>query len=297
MIAVRIAGGCAALIIALASGLSANQPQPLDVSGLLQRAGARVAEYFARAQSIMCLERVSVQRLGMSFGADGPARVVESELRLSWEPTDENPTPTEAKTLRQVVRVNGGKPRKKDWDNCTTPEQQATEEQPLSLLLPQQRAKYKFTYDKQEIIDRRQAIVLQYREVREPQVDVWLVQDNENCVSFDIEGGMRGRIWIDAETHDVLRLDRSLSGLVEIPLPKKAWRATNPTRWTMERWDSSTRFKRVAFDNPEETLVLPIEATTFQITRGAGTPRLRTATQYLAYRRFMTTGRIVPQQD
>jgi hypothetical protein len=35
---------------------------------------------------------------------------------------------------------------------------------------------------------------------------------------------MRGRIWIDAETHDVLRLDRSINGLIEIPLPKKATR-------------------------------------------------------------------------
>jgi hypothetical protein len=64
----------------------------------------------------------------------------------------------------------------------------------------------------------------------------------------------------------------------------------------MERWDTSIRFKRVAFDNPEETLVLPVNATSFQITRGAGTPRLRTSTQYLSYRRFMTAGRILPPQ-
>ena len=112
---------------------------------MLQRAGDKVTEYFARAQSIMCLEKVSLQKLGMGFGADGPARRVESELRLSWEPSPENPTPTEARTLRQVVRVNGAPPRKKDYDNCTTPEQQDSEEQPLSLLLPQQREKYTFT--------------------------------------------------------------------------------------------------------------------------------------------------------
>ena len=63
-----------------------------------------------------------------------------------------------------------------------------------------------------------------YREIRKPTVDVSLIEDNEDCISFDIEGGMRGRIWIDAETHDVLRLDRSLSGLIEIPLPRKVTR-------------------------------------------------------------------------
>jgi hypothetical protein len=286
----------AALLVALAASLSADQAAPTDITGVLHRVGDKVAEFFARAQSIMCLEKVSLQKLGMGWGADGPARHVESELRLSWEPSDDDPTPTEARTLRQVVRVNGSPPRKKDYDNCTTPEQTDSEEQPLSLLLPSQRGNYTFTYSGRDTIDRRAAIVIAYREIKKPTVDVSLVEDNEDCISFDIQGGMRGRIWIDAETHDVLRLDRSIAGLVEIPLPRKvARRPGSVPYWTMERFDSSIRFKRVTFQNPEETLVLPIESTTLQITRGAGTPRLRTSTQYHAYRRFITAGRVVPQ--
>jgi hypothetical protein len=290
-----LAIACAALITALAGALSA-QGTPVDIAGVLQRAGERVSEYFARAQSIMCLEKVSLQRLNMGFSADGPARLVESELRLSWEPTAENPVPTEAKTLRQVLRVNGSPPRKKDYQNCTTPEQNDSEEQPLSILLPDQRVKYSFSLDRRESIEGRDAVVIAYREIRRPAVDVSMVEDNEGCVSFDIEGGMRGRIWIDAATHDVLRLDRSLSGLVEIPLPRKATRGNVSPSWTMERWDSTIRFKRVAFQDPEETLVLPISSSTLQITRGSGTPRLRTSTQYVAYRRFMTAGRVIPPQ-
>ena len=243
----------------------------------------------------MCLEKVSVQKLSMSYGADGPARRVESELRLAWEPSPENPTPTEARTLRQVLRVNGSPPRKKDYENCTTPEQTDSEEQPLSLLLPGQRAKYTFTNSGREVVDRRDAIVISYREISKPTVDVSLVEDNEDCISFDIEGGMRGRIWIDAETHDVLRLDRSLSGLIEIPLPRKVTRRPGVSAyWTMERLDSSIRFRRVRFEDPQETLVLPIESSQLQIIRGAG--RLRTSTQYLSYRRFITGARVVPPQ-
>jgi hypothetical protein len=288
------AGAIAALFVALAASLSAQQSPAIDLSGVLQRAGDKVSEFFARAQSIMCLEKVSVQRLTMSYGAEGPARRVESELRLAWEPSEENPTPTEARTLRQVLRVNGAPPRKKDYENCTTPEQQDSEEQPLSLLLPGQRAKYAFTQSGREVVDRRDAIVISYREIRKPTVEVSLADDNEDCVSFDIEGGMRGRIWIDAETHDVLRLDRSLSGLIEIPLPRKVSRrpGVNPY-WTMERLDSSIRFRRVTFEDPQETLVLPIESSQLQIIRGAG--RLRTSTQYLSYRRFITGARVVPQ--
>jgi hypothetical protein len=295
----RLAKAGAALILGLGVFVSAQQHSSIDIAGVLQQAGARVTNLFARAQSIMCLEKVALQRLGVSFGADGPARFVESELRLSWEPTADNPTPTEANMLRQVVKVNGAAPRKKDYDNCTTPEQQSSEEQPLSILLPHQREKYTFSYDRHEQIDRRSAIVIAYREIKKPTVDVSLVADNDNCISFDIQGGMRGRVWIDAETYDVLRLDRTLSGLVEIPLPQKVLRRggfRSESYWTMERWDESTRFRRVAFKNPDETLVLPVSSSTLQITRGAGTPRLRTSTQYVSYRRFLTAGRIVPPQ-
>ena len=289
-------GFCAALVSGLVVCVSAEQaPRYIDLEGVLDRAGARVAEYFARAQSIMCLERVSLQRLNFGYSADGPARFVESELRLSWQPTPEDPTPKEARTLRQVLKVNGHAPRKKDYDNCTTPEQQDSEVQPLSILLPEQREELSFDYDGRGEVEGRAAIIVSYREREKPRVDVTMVEGHDNCISFDIDGGTRGKIWIDAETHDVLRLDRSLMGLIDIPLPRKAHRIGMSERWTMERWDSSIRFRRVAFDDPAETLVLPISATTFQITRGAGTPRLRTTTEYKAYRRFITGGRIVPQ--
>ncbi len=273
-----------------------DQAKVIDLEGVLDRATARVSEYFARAQSIMCLEKVALQRLGSGFSADGPARFVESELRLSWEPSPEDPTPKEARTLRQVLKVNGHVPRKKDYDNCTTPEQQDSEEQPLSMLLPDQRGELSFAYDGRGVLDGRDAIIVTFSERAKPTVDVSLVDDNENCISFDIEGGMRGKIWIDAQTHDVLRLDRSLSGLIEIPLPRKAQRFGVNHRWTMERWDSSIRFRPVQFNDPPETLVLPVSASTLQVTRGAGTPRLRTTTQYTSYRRFITGARIVPQQ-
>jgi len=283
-------------VSALCATMSAEQSATFDVASVLERAGLRVTEYFARAQAIVCLEKVYLQRLGIGFGGDGPARTVESELRLSWDPTPENPTPTEAKTIRQVMRVNGGKPRKNDYENCTTPEQNVEEEQPLSILLPQQRADYTFSAAGRAKIDGRDALVIAFREMKKPTVDVSLVEDNEDCISFDIEGGMQGKIWIDVETHDVLRLDRALTGLIEIPLPRKATRRGGSLSWTMERWDSSIRFKRVMFDDPLETLVLPVSSSTLQVTRGSGTPRLRTSTQYQAYRRFMTGGRVIRPQ-
>lgn len=294
----RLGATCVVLLMGLGVCVSAQKTVHVDLQGVLERAGARVAEYFARAQSIVCLEKVAWQRLSMGLSADGPARFVESELRLSWEPSPDDPTPKAARSLRQVLKVNGAPPRKKDHNNCTTPEQEDSEEQPLSMLLPESREELSFEYDGRGVIDGRDAVVVTFREKKiKPTVDVSLVDDNENCISFDIDGGLRGKLWIDAETNDVLRLDRSLSGLVEIPLPRKAQRGGNAHYWTMERWDSSIRFKPVKFDDPAETLILPVSASTLQVTRGSGTPRLRTTTQYTSYRRFMTGGRVVPPRQ
>ena len=55
--------------MALATVVSAGQSKVellrADLGALLQHAGQRVTEYFARAQSLVCLEKVSLQKLGM----------------------------------------------------------------------------------------------------------------------------------------------------------------------------------------------------------------------------------------
>jgi hypothetical protein len=277
--------------------LAARQAAPaFDLAATLQRAGERVEYYFARAQSLVCLELVDLLPLGRSLGAEGFSRRVQSELRVSWEPAADTGTPFEAKTLRQVLKVNGHEPRENDYNNCTGPEQNDTETPPLSMLLPQQRGDYQFSIAGIGRQDGRAALLVDYRMNDRATVAVELIENNERCISFDIDGGMRGRLWIDAETHDVLRLDQGLIGMIDIRLPEEAARhmlARRPV-WTMERFDTSIRFKAVRFSDPDETLVLPVSSTSLRITRGSGSPRVRTITSYTDYRRFLTGGRIVP---
>ena len=278
-----------------AATLVARQPAASpDLAVVLQRVGERVEQYFARAQSIVCVEIVGL--MPVDTGGYVRGRTVESELRLSWQPTDETPVPIEARTLRQVIRVNGHAPRKNDHDNCTSPEQNSSEVQPLSLLLPQQRHEYSFKLAGAARVDNRAAILIDFRMVEKPSVTVEMVNGKEDCISYALDGGMKGRIWIDAETFDVLRMDQGLIGLVDILLPRKVASRDRRPSWTMERWDTSIRFKPVTFQDPQETLVLPASSTSFRITRGAGTPRLRTSTQYSSYRRFITGARIITPQ-
>lgn len=280
--------------VAVAVELQAAGPdQTALLETVLQRAGERVERFFLRAQSIVCLEVVHLQPMNSGFTADGLGRTVESELRLSWEPASDGTPPTEAQMMRKLLKVNGQEPRKNDWNNCTSPEQEAEEPQALSLLLPSQRPDYRFVLAGRTLIDRRAAFLIDYRLMRSVSVESSLVEGRDDCISFNVEGGMRGRLWIDAENFDVLRLDQALGGLVEIPLPKLARKFSGPSSWTMERWDTTIRFKPVSFENPQETLVLPESQSSIRITRGSGSPRLRTMTQYKNYQRFLTSGRII----
>jgi hypothetical protein len=282
--------------------LSVGASPPLAAQGdtgtleeILRRAGDRVEQFFARAQSLVCQEVVRLQPLAYGLNADGFGRTVESELRVSWDPGTGDGGAVEARTLRAVVKVNGRDPRTNDRNNCTTPEQQDTETQPLSMLLASQRGDYAWTLATPGDVDGRRALRIDYRMKAKTAVEVHEVEGKPDCISFDIKGGMHGRVWLDAETYDVLRLDQSLDGPTEIPMPKAVTRrAGGVDRWTADRMDTSIRFKRVSFADPSETLVLPVSSSALQIIRGAGTPRLRTTTTYAHYKRFLTGGRIVP---
>ena len=266
-----------------------------DLIPTLQRVGAHVQRYFTRAQTLICLETVRLQPLTLGLTMEGLGRNVESELRVSWEPAGDPGTIPTALAVRRVLKVNGHAPRKNDSGDCTDPEQNAAETHPLSVLLPGQREKYRFSVAGRGKVDGRAALLLDFVEIAKPSVKVEAVGGRDDCISFDINGGSRGRIWVDSESDDVLRLDTGLAGLVDVPLPDRARRNSGRDYWTVERLDSSIRFKPVSFQDPPETLMLPVSMSQLRITRGAGTPRLRTSTEYTAYRRFLTGGRVVPQ--
>jgi hypothetical protein len=267
-----------------------------EVATVLARAGARVEEFFTRAQSLVCTETVSLQPLNSGLTADGFSRTVESELRVSWDPGLGGGPVTEAQMHRQVLKVNGRRPRANDHQSCTTPEQTDTETQPLSMLLPQQREKFQFSAAGNERIGGRPAVTIDFREVARASSEVRAVDGLEDCVSYELTGGLRGRLWIDADTFDVLRLDQRLAGMVEMRLPRVLTRRPGALPYMiLERSDTTLRFARVRFEAPDESLLLPQTSTSLRVMRGGAASRLRTTTTYSDYRRFLTGGRVVPQ--
>ena len=112
-------------------------------------------------------------------------------------------------------------------------------------------------------------------------------------MSLQLPGRSRGRIWVDAETYDVLRVDDRLVGTFSFDVPREHVRRGAARSMVIERADSSIRYRRVTFSDPEETLLLPASIDSVTVIRGGGTQRTRITQRFSDYRRFLTAGRIV----
>jgi hypothetical protein len=262
----------------------------VDAAAILDRAGRRVEEYFARAATVIATETVRVQPVGRDLMPLGFARHLVYELRVSWEPPEPPATMPEVNVLRQVLAINGRPPGRKHEDGCFDPK--AISSEPLEMLLPAQRHKFTFTPAGPGRSDGRPALMIDYRSA-EPKTKPTITWQSDTCGNMEMPGYQRGRVWVDAVSGDVLRLDEAVDGFPELEMPRdKIAKGFGPTL-RVERADSSIRYKVVSFDEPEEHLLLPSSIETLTVITGSGTPRRRTVHTYSGYKRFLTGGRIV----
>src|SRR5262249_4579274 len=199
--------GFGVLVLVLSSvGAKASAGQDGTLGNMLAQVANRVREYYSRAHSIVCTEKVSVQIIGRNLMPDGFARVLEYELRVEWDDAPESGEPPEARVLRELRKVNGRAAKPKDEPGCLDPKSGATE--PLAFLLPHHREEYTFAWNGVDRMKDRRALTVDYRSRRPGPIEgKW----KGDCVSIDAPGRTKGRIWVDETTNDVLRLDESLT--------------------------------------------------------------------------------------
>jgi len=272
--------------------LEAQSAKP-DLTALLVRVGSAVERYYARAQSIICLETVRIQSLGYDLTPDASmGRQLTYELRVAWAEA-ENGKASEAVVQRELVKIGGRAPRPKDKPECFDPT--AVSPDTLSMLLPANQSDYTFTAAGQSRFKGRDALLIDYKPKEKGPIEVKAAEDREDCFSIEMPGYFRGRIWIDAANDEVLRLDEHLSGFVNITLPANRKRSIDPQPVVFERADSSIVFGPITFTDPDETLTLPVSVDYLQVARNSGA-RFRKTQRFTNYRRFITGGRIVDQQ-
>jgi hypothetical protein len=272
----------------LAAGAASRVASALDVHAVLERIGERVQAYYDRFQSIICTEIVQQQPLNRDLTPDGRAREFTYELRI--EAIREGAArPVDFEAIRALRLIDGRPPRRAYERGCMDPHEAYSE--PLMFLLPEHQADYRFTLAGRDREGDVEAIVLEFTAVRSgrPRVS-W----EDNCFSFTASGHTRGRVWVDAATFDVLRIDARLLKAMEFPVPREMWRQTASRLLTLERADSSVRYREVVFRDPDETVRLPASVSTLHIIQGAAVPRIRVRQAFRDYRRFLIEATVRP---
>jgi hypothetical protein len=159
------------------------------------------------------------------------------------------------------------------------------------MLLPSKRKEYIFSLGGSARIAGRPVKTIEFkaRSSSRPPVDgTW----KDDCVSIPLDGYLKGNIRIDPEGGDVLRLEMRLMGPIDVKPPRNRLRDSG--RWrVLERWEQTTDYKPVAFQNPDETSMVPTSIDTITVFRGDGTSRIRITQRFSEYRRFVTESRIV----
>jgi hypothetical protein len=254
--------------------------QPADAPPFLTRVSTYVEEYYARVQRVIVDETVVIQPLKTDLSPDGFARRLVYETRLEWDPAAAEP----ARVTRELVRAQGPRFARPNKPECFDP--RAVSPEPLAFLLPARHEALRFRVLRPEAVRGRPAQVLEFTPRRRdpPKVD-W----EEDCGRVDLAGHIRGRVWADARSGEVLRVTEQLIGPVDIRAPRES----SSLWFTFDRQDTVLDYQQVRFENPEETLLLPQRVDVVSVVLRSGMPRLRLTLTYDNYRRFVTESRIV----
>jgi hypothetical protein len=247
-------------IIALAAiaTTSAQGQTSQSVEELLTRVGERIAEYYKRAQSLVCVEKSTVQQIGFNYSPEGFARTVESELHVEADGGD---TPGEAKVVREIRKINGRVPRerdKKDREGCTDPNPLSPE--PLAFLLPAHRGEYAFSAAGIGKEQNRQTLLIDFASAnKKGRLELQESSTGRpDCFTWSGDAPIKGRVWVDAITYEVLRVDSRFSGPVDIRVSDALQRKHSLSNWmVVERLDETIRYKKATFRDPDEAMLLP----------------------------------------
>jgi len=281
-----------ALGVALTTPAAGAEALPA-IDELLARVGDRIAEFYKRAQHVVFLETSTVQPIDRHFSSEGFPRIVESELRVEPAAAD---AAGEATIVREVRKVNGRAPREKDQkdrNGCTDPNPLSIE--PLAFLLPAHRLEYRFRSAGVAKDRNRPVVLIDFASVN-GRSRAELIEDkagHDDCFDWSGEVASRGRIWVDANSYDVIRIERGLPGLLDVTVPLRLQRRHHLDNYvTIEREDTTIRYRTIAFSDPDEVLLLPESIEYLVVARG-GLQSSRRSQTYSNYRRFVGAGRVV----
>lgn len=271
-----------AFVIFVASGtVCVGAAQNTDAA-LLARVGDYVERYYARAQTLVVTETVSIEPVTRLLNSNGPSRQVVNEMRIEWD----GQMGSQPREVRELVSASGRRFGPSGQSECL--DQRSVTFGPLAFLLPGNRDGYRFSVGRLGSINgvRTRRIDYETRRPGPPRVR-W----NGKCGWVDSYGRTRGSVWVEPASGEVLRFVERLSGHVDLPGPAGD---DNAPRFVAERADTTIEYRKFAFVDPGETLLLPSRVESVTFIENAAVPRVRVTRTFTDYRRFLTAGRVVP---
>ena len=253
-----------------------------DDAQLLARVGEYVERYYARAQTLVVTETVSVQPVTRFLNSNGPPRRIVNEMRIEWD----GQIGSQPREVRELLSVSGRGFGPTGQPDCL--DQRSVTFGPLVFLLSANRDRYRFSVGRLGTIDGVRTRRIDY-ETRRPEPP--RVRWNGKCGWVDSFGRTRGSVWVDPVSGEVLRFGERLSGDVDLPGPVGD---ANAPRFVAERADTTIDYRKFAFVDPGETLLLPSRAESVTFIENSAAPRVRVTRTFTDYRRFLTTGRVLP---
>ncbi|HEY0172932.1 MAG TPA: hypothetical protein VGB98_18075 [Pyrinomonadaceae bacterium] len=276
-----------------ASPTSPPTPPAADerLARILERAGEAVAKYQAGLFHITFTETLRDEELGKDTTPKKSKEFVFETVvlreELSADEDDFYP-----KSVRRLKTVDG-KPAKGDrrvpWYGYNV--------QSLGLLLPKHRRLSEFTLEAEERIGGRAAYRIRaLRPGQPPPQAEWRRRLMGAGMSFRALAPVYLLLWVDAENFDVLRLEQHLVAPFEFDSPR-AFGAFGPSRHIRyTNQDYAVTFRRQAFKDPEQTLLVPDTAEWLFVMEGAKHPRLRATISFTNYQRFRSDVKVLEEE-
>ena len=222
-----------------------------------------------------------------AYGRAGPPRRLEYEQRVEWDATGASGVPA-VRVMRELRSGERPSLGPEEENACLVPE--AEDDDPLSVLLPARQVEFDFRLCDVEIVDGRPVARLSFTPVEAQPGEV---DCDGDCAHIELGGWYGGDAWVNVGSGDVLRLNEPLTRPFEVCEPIDRSRCSR--RWSrLQRDDTSTRYDRITFEDPDETLMLSRSIERNWAIKGRGfIPRHFRTQRFSNYRRFVTHRRLV----
>jgi len=272
------------------TGVNVGQSQVPVISESMERAGERVKQHYIDLQKLAWTDTIRDQELNPDHTPKGKAREFAYDMIIRLQEIEERIAPF---VIREVsdLKVADGKPVKKGTSPKST-DPRAASVGSIAILMPGPRSRYSFSYAGEADLDGRKTLIVDMTfppTTRLPEVKwndsfrVFGVSRNFELTGISYD---KARLWIDAETFDVLR-NEVRSTPFEFSRNEKSKKITFEMTTTV-------RFKRMSFENPQESLVVPESIEILRTFKGAKGGGVRTLHVFTDYKRFTGETRIEP---